>query len=80
MCGMEKKKKHNTEEIKTQESHSREGEAAGSAVTTDLPHTECESLKACVPHQLLGPLPNPCMRLDLNYDGEWWVKYRFTWR
>lgn len=47
-----------------------EGKAAGSAATADLPHTECESLKACVPHQQLGLLPKPLMRLDLNYDRE----------
>lgn len=54
---------------KTQERCSRQRERQRARQPPPTYRTECESLKACVPHQLPGPLPNPLMRLDLNYDG-----------
>jgi len=54
--------------------------ARGSGLSSHhRPTAPCESLSACVPHQLLGLPPNPLMRLDPNDDGRG-VKYHFTWR
>lgn len=67
MYGVKKKKKREQHCEKYRTPTLDGGRGSGQPPPTY--RTECESLKACVPHQLPGPFPNPLMRLDLNYEG-----------